>query len=63
MKMNYIYVAQINAQISNILRMALAGYRDDYKYKDKKGNVYVRWGQVEKDIHKSVARILMEEPG
>ena len=45
---------EINKGISDILNRALAGYKDDYKYKHHSGDVYIRWGKVEQDMHKVV---------
>jgi len=45
--------------ISKILGKALAGYKDDYKYKTKQG-IFIRWGRVEKDLHVAVDKFLKE---
>ena len=44
---------ELKEKISDILSRALAGYCDDYKYTDKFGK-FIRWGLVEKDIHKAI---------
>ena len=46
--------------ISKILGRALAGYKDDYKYKTKQG-IFIRWGRVEKDIHAAIDEFLKEQ--
>jgi len=43
----------LKKEISKILSKALAGYKDDYKYKTDQGS-FIRWGQVEKDMHKVI---------
>ena len=51
----------INKDIDDILTRALAGYKDDYKYKPHSSRGYIRWGLVQEDIHKAVERNLTED--
>lgn len=48
--LNELLAADLKKGITNILANALAGYKDDYKTKDG----CIRWGLVERDIHKLI---------
>jgi hypothetical protein len=48
---------EIKKSVSDILSRALAGYRDDFKYKSN-GRSFIRWGAVEKAMHDEIDRHL-----
>ena len=52
-------IEKINKEISDILHRALAGYSDDYKLK-RGDEIFIRWGLVERDIHRAVALNFIE---
>ena len=54
----YLQIADdINKGISNILRKALTGIEEKYRYEKQ----YIRWGLVESDIHAHVVKCLTGE--
>ena len=54
----YIAIAeQIKKEVSRVLHVALSGVEKKYRTEDK----YIRWGLVEKDIHKIINYNLLSD--
>jgi hypothetical protein len=45
---------KLKMEIQAIMNDALAGYIDKYKYKNEKGQVFVRWGRVQRHINEAI---------
>lgn len=51
----YLEIAEaIKKDIGEILGNALAGYKDDYKYKPQSSAGFIRWGLVQEDINRAI---------
>lgn len=52
---------KIKAEVSGILQSALSGLDEKYRYRPADGGMYIRWGLVEKDIHRAIDNNLLSE--